>query len=158
MAWRAAREGGLPRLSGCLEAGVSTQAATPATGSAPTAPSAAAPREQPRVDDIVIGMGVTSSGNFTTGGAVCIDGVLKEGEIQALTLSVSPGAEFHGRASARFVEIFGKVVGEVTATDQIILRSSAEVSGRISAPYITMHRGALVVGEVVTLERPQLPD
>lgn len=158
MAWQAAREGGLPRLNGCPEAGVSTQAATPATGSASIAPSAAAPREQPRVDDIVIGMGVTSSGNFTTGGAVCIDGVLKEGEIQALTLSVSPGAEFHGRASARFVEIFGKVVGELTATDQIILRSSAEVSGRISAPYITMHRGALVVGEVVTLERPQLPD
>nr|PZN68032.1 MAG: hypothetical protein DIU62_05550 [Pseudomonadota bacterium] len=101
----------------------------------------------------MIGMGVTSSGNFTTGGAVCIDGVLKDGDIQALTLSVSRGGEFHGRATARFVEIFGKVNGDLTATDQIILRASAEVTGRISAPYITMHRGACVNGEVMTLER-----
>jgi len=110
-------------------------------------------KELPRVDDIVIGMGVTSTGNFTTGGAVCIDGVLKEGDIQALTLSISRGGEFHGRASARFVEIFGTLNGEVIATEQIILRASAVVTGKVSAPYITMHRGASVTGEVVTLER-----
>jgi cytoskeletal protein CcmA (bactofilin family) len=134
---------------------VSTQTAAPPQknpGASVPLP-AASPKEPPRIDDIVIGMGVTSSGNFTTGGAVCIDGVLKDGDIQALTLSVSRGGEFHGRATARFVEIFGKVNGDLTATDQIILRASAEVTGRISAPYITMHRGACVNGEVMTLER-----
>lgn len=130
---------------------MSTPTESPTANPVPPAPTAAAVSS--RVDDIVIGMGVTSSGNFTTGGAVCIDGILKEGEIQARSLSISPGAEFHGRASARYVEIFGKVTGEVIATDQIILRASAEVSGRIAAPYITMHRGALVTGEMTTTER-----
>lgn len=122
------------------------------TTSAPP-PDTPKEKELPRVDDIVIGMGVTSSGNFTTGGAVCIDGVLKDGEIQALTLSVSRGGEFHGRATAQRIEIFGTLNGEVTATDQIILRASAVVTGKVSAPYIVIHRGASVTGEVITLER-----
>jgi cytoskeletal protein CcmA (bactofilin family) len=115
---------------------------------APPAPSAAA-----RTDDIVIGLGVTSSGNFTTAGLICVDGVLKDADVQAAVLSISRGGEFHGNASVERLEVFGTLCGEVVASEQIVLRASAVVLGKISAPYIITHRGATISGEVKSLER-----
>lgn len=114
--------------------------------SAPSAPVA-------KTDDIVIGLGVTSSGNFSTSGLICVDGVLKDADVQAATLSVSRGGEFQGKANVERLEVFGTLCGEVTASEQVVLRASAVVLGKISAPYIVTHRGAAISGEVKSLER-----
>jgi len=107
-----------------------------------------------RADDIVIGTGVTSSGNFTSAGTICVDGVLKPANVQAATLSISFSGEFHGEATVRYLEVFGALDGNVVASEQVVLRASAVVMGTIASPYIVMHRGATVCGEVKTLERP----
>lgn len=126
---------------------------TPGAGgfsaAAPATDAAAA-----RMDDIVIGTGVTSNGNFETGGVICIDGVLTGGEVRAATLSISCGGEFHGKALVRYLEVFGTLSGEVIASEQVMLRASAVVTGKLSAPYVVMHRGATITGQVETLERP----
>lgn len=110
-----------------------------------------------RTDDIVIGLGVNSSGKFTTAGSICVDGILTDADVDVALLSVSRGGEFHGKANVQRAEIFGTLCGEVTASDQIVLRSSAIVSGKLSAPYIVTHRGAAVSDEVISLERsPEL--
>lgn len=106
-----------------------------------------------RTDDIVIGLGVTSSGNFSTAGLICIDGVLKDADVQASALSISRGGEFQGKANVDRLEVFGTLCGEVVASEQIVLRASAVVLGKISAPYIITHRGAAISGEVKSLER-----
>jgi len=98
-------------------------------------------------------MGVTSSGNFTTAGLICIDGVLKDADVQAAALSISRGGEFHGKANVERLEVFGTLCGDVVASDQVVLRASAVVLGKISAPYIITHRGAAISGEVKSLER-----
>jgi len=121
--------------------------------SGPGGKSAPAPIAAPRTDDIVIGLGVTSSGNFTTAGLICVDGVLRDADVQAAVLSISRGGEFHGTANVERVEVFGTLCGEVVASDQIVLRASAIVLGKISAPYIITHRGAAISGEVKSLER-----
>lgn len=108
------------------------------------------------MDDIVIGTGVTSNGNFTTSGEICIDGVLRDSELSAAAMSVSHGGEFHGTARARQVEVFGTLSGEVIASEQVVLRASARVSGKLSSPCVVMHRGAIVNGEVDTISR--VPD
>lgn len=118
-------------------------------GTAPTASQTAAAR----TDDIVIGLGVTSSGNFSTAGLICIDGILKDADVQAAALSISRGGEFQGKASVEKLEVFGTLCGEVVASEQIVLRASAVVLGKISAPYIITHRGAAISGEVKSLER-----
>lgn len=122
------------------------------SGGKATAP-AAPPVAVARTDDIVIGLGVTSSGNFTTAGLICVDGVLRDADVQAAALSISRGGEFHGTASVERLEVFGTLCGEVVASDQIVLRASAIVLGKISAPYIITHRGAAISGEVKSLER-----
>lgn len=119
--------------------------------------TAPAPAAVAKTDDIVIGLGVTSSGNFNTAGLICIDGVLKDADVQAAVLSISRGGEFQGKANVERLEVFGTLCGEVVASDQIVLRASAVVLGKISAPYIITHRGAAVSGEVKSLERrPEL--
>lgn len=115
--------------------------------------AAPAPVAAARTDDIVIGLGVTSSGNFTTAGLICVDGVLRDADVQAAALSISRGGEFHGTANVERLEVFGTLCGEVVASEQIVLRASAVVVGKISAPYIITHRGAAISGEVKSLER-----
>jgi len=124
------------------------------------ASAAKAPVEQQvasRTDDIVIGLGVRTSGKFQTAGSIFVDGVLGDAEIECSSLSISRGGEFHGVAKAMRVEVSGALVGEAVASEEIVLRASAVVSAKISAPYIVVHRGASVTGEVNSLERRAEP-
>ena len=111
------------------------------------------PHALSRTDDIVIGLGVRTSGKFQTAGSIFVDGALSEADVECSSLSISRGGEFHGIAKAARVEISGTLDGEAIATDEIVLRASAVVSGKISAPYVVVHRGACVTGEVNSLER-----
>lgn len=111
------------------------------------------PQALSRTDDIVIGLGVRTSGKFQTAGSIFVDGALGEADVECSSLSISRGGEFHGIAKAARVEVSGTLSGEAIATDEIVLRASAVVSGKISAPYIVVHRGACVTGEVNSLER-----
>lgn len=124
-------------------------AALSAPAEAPAAPPA--PVRGNNVDDIVIGAGVVSTGNFVTRGLICVDGTLRESALEADVISISQGAEFQGTARARQVEVFGRIEGELVATEQLVLRASAHVIGKISSPCMVMHRGATVTGEVETL-------
>jgi len=108
-------------------------------------------------DDIVIGAGVTTSGDFQTTGSLFVDGVLRDADVQSAVLSVSSGGEFHGTANVRRLEVAGVWRGDAVASEDIVLRSSASVIGRLSAPYIVVHRGANVSGDIQSLERPPEP-
>jgi len=111
------------------------------------------PQATSRTDDIVIGLGVRTSGKFQTAGSIFVDGVLSDADVECSSLSISRGGEFHGVAKAIRVEVSGALVGEATASEEIVLRASAAVGAKISAPYIVVHRGACITGEVNSLER-----
>ncbi len=111
------------------------------------------PQFMTRTDDIVIGLGVRTSGKFQTAGSIFVDGVLDDAEVECSSLSISRGGEFHGVAKAMRVEISGTLSGEATATEDIVLRSSAVVGAKVTAPYIVVHRGACLTGEVSSMER-----
>jgi cytoskeletal protein CcmA (bactofilin family) len=122
-----------------------------ASGSAAKVP--VDPQAMCRTDDIVIGLGVRTSGKFQTAGSIFVDGALGEADVECSSLSISRGGEFHGVAKAARVEISGTLAGEAIATEEIVLRASAVVGGKISAPYVVVHRGACITGEVNSLER-----
>lgn len=106
-----------------------------------------------RMDDIVIGLGVSTSGRFHTAGSVFVDGVLQDADVESSVLSVSYGGTFEGVANVHRAEIAGTLNGEAFATEEIVLRASAVVNGRLCAPYIVVHRGATVSGDVKSIER-----
>lgn len=129
-------------------AGAST-AITSSTATGPTLKNSSAAR----TDDVIIGGGVTANGKLYTAGGVFVDGILRDADVEASTFSVSREGVFHGRATAQRVEIAGSVEGELCASDEIVLRSSSTVSGRLTAPYIVVHRGAVLSGATTTLTR-----
>lgn len=122
------------------------------------APARPAADAYARTDDIVIGLGVRTAGKFQTAGSIFVDGALGEADVECTSLSISRGGEFHGAAKAARVEVSGSLAGEAVASEEIVLRASAIVTGKISAPYIVVHRGACITGEVNSVERRSEPN
>src|SRR5690606_1075582 len=124
---------------------------TPVIGGAKTQQSDA--QNASRADDIVIGPGVRTAGKFETAGSIIVDGALDDGDVACRWFSISRGGEFQGAVSAERIEIAGLLEGEAVASEEIILRSSARVTGNITAPYVIIHRGAQLSGGVESTER-----
>ncbi len=61
-------------------------------------------------------------------------------------------SSFNGELLCEDVEIFGKFKGILESTGKVVIRSSAQVDGRISAQHITIYPGAEVNIEGHTLE------
>lgn len=118
------------------------------------APRASAPRS-------TSGSSASGSGRATIGPSISIKGdvtgsedLLIQGKVDgSVTLghhAVSVGSE--GRVNAnivgRVITIEGRVEGDLTAEEQIILRGSAQVHGDIKAPRVVLEDGATFRGLV----------
>jgi cytoskeletal protein CcmA (bactofilin family) len=63
-------------------------------------------------------------------------------------VTVGPDGEVHASIVGRVVMVEGKVEGNITADEQVILRSSASVQGDITAPRVVLEDGARFRGGV----------
>jgi cytoskeletal protein CcmA (bactofilin family) len=70
--------------------------------------------------------------------------------VTAATIVVEGGGRVRGDLVARCVEIRGRVVGNVLATDEVMLSGTARVAGHILCRRLHIEHGALVEG---TIER-----
>ena len=127
---------------------------------APT-PPAAAPRQEPTVraerhatsggsgDRATIGRSITIKGEVTGDEDLLIQGRV-EGSVDLKQHSVTVGPEGEVKASiiGRIVTVEGRVEGDLSAEEQIILRSSAWVHGDIIAPRVVLEDGASFRGGV----------
>jgi len=111
--------------------------------SAPAAGAAAS------TDRATIGRSITIRGDVTGDEDLVIQGRV-EGSVDLKQHAVTVGAEGQVKASitGRVVVIEGKVVGNVTAHERIVLRSTASVQGDISAPRVVLEDGARFRGGV----------
>lgn len=118
--------------------------------------------DEMRTNDVVIGFGVTSYGKLRTRGAVFIDGVVEGADLESATLSIGRDGAVYGSATIGRADIAGIFTGDLYASDEVVLRSSATVSGSVTAPSIVVHRGASVSAATTTVERrsedPKRPD
>ncbi len=76
-----------------------------------------------------------------------VDGKI-EGEIQSTgNLTVGENARLKAEIKTGTVIVYGKVHGNMTASDRVELKSSAEVVGDIKAKFLTIEAGAIFVGK-----------
>jgi cytoskeletal protein CcmA (bactofilin family) len=59
-----------------------------------------------------------------------------------------------GDILARHIEIAGKVKGNITATEMIVVRSTARISGEIQYASVSVERGAQLLGMMKTKSGP----
>ena len=99
-----------------------------------------------------IGAGLLFEGELRGVGNYQVQGeVVGDGEVEGV-LAIAAGACWKGKLSADFVQISGKVEGDVVALSKIELGSTAVVTGDLSAPLIAIAEGAVYQG---TINRPR---
>lgn len=114
--------------------------------------TSSAPRsERPRLSASVtaIGPGVIVSGDVSAAEHLIVEGKV-EGTIILPDhgVAISGSGQVRGNVCARTVTVLGRVDGTVTASALIELRASAVVTGRLSAPLLSMEEGARFRGRV----------
>ena len=86
---------------------------------------------------------IVSQENLTIDGSV--EGTIEVGDHN---LMIGPGAAVKAELIAKTITVSGSVIGNVTATEKVILQPSASVDGDIVTPRLSMADGAVVKGRV----------
>jgi cytoskeletal protein CcmA (bactofilin family) len=143
------RSGGTPATP---ESRQETSAPRPVTQPAATsqqqAPAAtSAPRPSSGASRNVLSSDVEIKGTVKFTNDLVVDGRI-EGQISSDgSLTVGENARLRAEISTNSVIIYGKVHGNIVATDRVELKGSAEVVGDIKAKSLTVEAGAIFVGK-----------
>ncbi|MBI3722540.1 polymer-forming cytoskeletal protein [bacterium] len=109
-------------------------------------PTASLPREATR--ETVINADASFKGDFSSEGAMRIEGKV-EGKINAKgKLTVGKGAQVTGEAVVAQAVVEGALKGNITASERVELAPSARVTGDIRAPRLVVGEGAVLQGNV----------
>jgi cytoskeletal protein CcmA (bactofilin family) len=118
---------------------------------APAAPygsqPAAAPRSAPAATRNVLSSDVEIKGTVKFANDLVVDGKI-EGEVFSDgNLTIGENARIKAEVKTATVVVYGKVHGNLTATDRIELKATAEVIGDIKAKTLSIEAGAIFVGK-----------
>lgn len=104
----------------------------------------------------VIANGTTIKGDITTNGDIKIDGNLEGTIITKSKVIVGEKGVLKGTINASNIEIMGTVTGDMTATNAIILKSTAKITGNIRTNTIVIEQNAQFNGNCkMGKEEPQ---
>ena len=103
----------------------------------------------------LIGVGTTVDGKIRTQGSLRIDGKLT-GEVHAAeNLAIGVTGEVEGAMNGRNVTVGGKVKGNITAVDKLVLEGKSSVRGDVKAAKLVIDEGATFDGRIsMTETRP----
>lgn len=101
------------------------------------------------VGQAVIGSSINIKGEVAGDEDLVIEGRVEGSvELDQNTVTVGPDGDVTADITARIVTVEGHVEGDLTADEQIVLRSSAQVEGDITAPRVVLEDGARFRGGV----------
>ncbi|NJM38954.1 MAG: polymer-forming cytoskeletal protein [Akkermansiaceae bacterium] len=121
----------------------------------PAAPAASSQSSSPTSGDRpsvgatrnVLSSDVDIKGTVKFSNDLVVDGKI-EGEIQSQgNLTVGENARLKAEINTATVVVYGKVHGNISATDRVDLKASAEVIGDIKAKTLSIESGAIFVGK-----------
>ena len=108
------------------------------------------PRSTPVKEEVInIGKSVFIKGELTGDEDLTIEGRV-EGKIELKdhNLVIGPNGKINAEINAKNVTVIGSVVGNISASEMIEIRSSGSVMGDIKAPRISVADGAHFKGSV----------
>jgi len=124
-------------------------AQTPAPRAEAAQPTHAAPPVARTTERATIGRSITIKGEVTGDEDLLIQGRVDGSvDLKQHSVTVGPEGEVKANIVARVVTVEGRVQGNLSADEQIILRASAKVQGDITAPRVVLEDGAQFRGGV----------
>jgi cytoskeletal protein CcmA (bactofilin family) len=119
----------------------------PVASAAAAAPTTAAPQRPVGPSRNVLSSDVEIKGTVKFTNDLVVDGRI-EGEIQSEgNLTVGENARLKAEIKTGTVVVYGKVHGNIIASDRVELKASAEVVGDIKAKTLSIEPGAIFVGK-----------
>jgi cytoskeletal protein CcmA (bactofilin family) len=110
----------------------------------------------PAAEQATIGSSIKIRGEVTGDEDLLIQGYVDGSvELAENSLTVGPDGEVKASIAARVITVEGRVDGDISAEEQIVLRSSARVEGDIVAPRVVLEDGARFRGSVDMGERSE---
>jgi len=112
-------------------------------------PATAEPSLQVTGKAAVIGPGITIDGDISGKENLLIEGKVK-GRIHlaAHEVTVGQSGEVNADVSAKLIRVAGKVCGDMTAKEKIVINSTGNVRGNIVTPRILLEDGAIFKGSI----------
>ena len=96
--------------------------------------------------NVFLGSDISLEGHLNFSGRARLDGAFK-GSIQGDgNLLVGPSARIEAEINAAEVIVSGEIIGDVTATKRIELKSPGKLRGNICAPLVVMDEGVTFEG------------
>jgi cytoskeletal protein CcmA (bactofilin family) len=121
-------------------------------------------REQSRpVGPAMIGRSIAIKGEVTGDEDMVIQGRVEGSvDLKQHSVTVGPEGEVKANITARVVTVEGRVDGNLSGEEQVILRASARVKGDIVAPRVvledgTVFRGSVEMGDAARAQRAAAP-
>lgn len=103
--------------------------------------------------DTLIGRQTEITGDVSFAGGLHVDGRIKGNVIAAsdksCSLSVSEAGVIEGNVKVSSMVVNGRIVGEVRASERLILGAKARVVGNVRYRILQMEAGALVNGQLI---------
>lgn len=118
-----------------------------------SAQGSASPRVEsptpPQRNVAMIGTGIQINGDISGDENLVIDGSV-EGSVKLNSneVSVGQGGRVKADVSARIVRIDGKVNGDITGQEKVIISKTGNVRGNIKAPRVLLEDGAMFKGSI----------
>jgi cytoskeletal protein CcmA (bactofilin family) len=121
--------------------------ASPEPAAAPSVPAAAAPQRPAGPSRNVLSSDVEIKGTVKFTNDLVVDGRI-EGEIHSEgNLTVGENARLKAEIKTGTVVVYGKVHGNIVASERVELKATAEVVGDIKAKTLSIEPGAIFVGK-----------
>jgi len=119
----------------------------PQPAAAPQQPQAAAAPPTAATQRNILSNDVHIKGTVRFANDLLVDGRI-EGEISSDgSLTVAENAHIKAEIKTKSVVVYGKVHGNITATDRVEIKSSAEMVGDIKGAVLSIEPGAIFVGK-----------
>ena len=120
-----------------------------AYGAAPASiPSASA---DPKARRLVIGQGITMSGEIESCDMLIVEGTVEAALKGASSLEIAETGMFYGTVEISEATIAGKFEGDLTVNGRLTVRSSGSITGAIAYKELAVEAGATIDGKIVPL-------
>jgi cytoskeletal protein CcmA (bactofilin family) len=117
-------------------------------GAAPGKEEATMATKESGTINAFLGKGCSFDGKLTFQGTVRVDGRFNGEIFSGDVLEIGPDAEVKAEINVGTVIIAGRIQGNITAKLRADLKNTADVSGNIVAPVVTMEEGAIIDGSL----------
>ncbi len=121
-------------------------------------PQSSVPRSQPPPgrDRAVIGPSIEIKGSLSGGEDLLIEGRV-EGKIEVAqhTVTIGTSGNIKAEVRGRNIIVMGEVEGDLSGSEQIVLRQSSTVRGNLVAPRVSLEDGANFKGSIDMTSKPE---